>query len=439
MEARFQDSEWVDIWQGNAKGTSEFEQPNGGDSRRGANPGLQGPAVNIWYPMYSQLLQERGDLTEVAILSLTMKWDSFFLQHIPPDTNGLVVVVSNTCGEIFTFDITGDQVNYLGAQDHHDEEYDYYKVTFALAGEESIYTGTPVSSSYCPYAVDIYPSKTMQNSFASKNPRSFTLGVASIFLFTIIVFLFYDFMVERRQRFLAEAADKSNAIVSSLFPQIVRDRLFDDNKKDTNAKQFDVRANSGSILPNDPARRSAPIADLFPNTTVMFGDIAGFTAWSSSRQPSEVFILLETLYGAFDKVAKDLEVFKVETIGDCYVAVTGLPNPQEDHHLRMVRFSRYVLQELSVLTQELEATLGPDTVNLAFRVGLHSGPVTAGVLRGEKSRFQLFGDTVNTVGFDFWNDGVDCIMARSAYLTVVLLFRNVTCRQREWSRMASQI
>jgi class 3 adenylate cyclase len=68
----------------------------------------------------------------------------------------------------------------------------------------------------------------------------------------------------------------------------------------------------------------------------MFGDIAGFTAWSSTRQPTDVFILLETLYGEFDRIAREMDVFKVETVGDCYVAVTGLPNPRHDHHLRMV-------------------------------------------------------------------------------------------------------
>ncbi len=61
-----------------------------------------------------------------------------------------------------------------------------------------------------------------------------------------------------------------------------------------------------------------PIADLFPNTTVMFADIAGFTAWSSVREPSQVFTLLETVYRAFDLIAKRRRVFKVETIGDCY-------------------------------------------------------------------------------------------------------------------------
>ena len=78
------------------------------------------------------------------------------------------------------------------------------------------------------------------------------------------------------------------------------------------------------------------------------------------------------------------------------VAAAGLPIPREDHALAIVRFAQNCLIRFHDLTNELELSLGPGTADLGLRVGLHSGPVTAGVLRGEKSRFQLFGDTMNT-------------------------------------------
>ena len=81
---------------------------------------------------------------------------------------------------------------------------------------------------------------------------------------------------------------------------------------------------------------------------------------------------------------------------DCYVAVTGLPTPEVRHAVIMVKFAMDCRYKMGEITRQLEATLGPDTGSLALRVGLHSGPTTAGVLRGAKSRFQLFGDTVNT-------------------------------------------
>lgn len=111
---------------------------------------------------------------------------------------------------------------------------------------------------------------------------------------------------------------------------------------------------------------------------------------------STVFELLETLYGRFDRLAKKKGVFKVETIGDCYVAATGLPNAMNDHAVAMASFARRCMESMLESVTELEESLGPGTADLGIRIGIHSGSVIAGVLRGTKSRYQLFGDTMNT-------------------------------------------
>ena len=70
----------------------------------------------------------------------------------------------------------------------------------------------------------------------------------------------------------------------------------------------------------DQSLHEKPIADLFPSCTVLFADISGFTAWSSEREPEQVFRLLQEVFQCFDALARKRKVFKVETIGDCYVS-----------------------------------------------------------------------------------------------------------------------
>eukprot|EP00980_Cylindrotheca_fusiformis_P002072 scaffold463_cov92-Cylindrotheca_fusiformis.AAC.1 len=405
--------EWPDIWNAQARddslnatahrrllnatpNTASDFGPTDDLSARKEYGRYKGPGVMIQYPI---LAPEPGNRTVVAILSMIARWDSFILPNMPPDPDGLIVVISNSCEQQVTFSLTDVDVIHLGDGDMHEAEYESLRREFYFTPTESPISGITMTRNYCPYTVAVYPSATMRDKFETDEPVLFAGGVAGIFFFALLVFLFYDFLVERRQRFLAATASKSNAIVTALFPQIVRDRMFEAEEK--NAKQramasSAVETSMDSVMLHDDRTR-APIANLFSNSTVMFGDISGFTAWSSSREPVDVFTLLETLYSAFDKIAREMDVFKVETIGDCYVAVTGLPNPQDDHHLRMVRFARRVLDKAVVRTKEMETTLGPDTGNLGFKIGIHSGPVTGGVLRGEKSRYQLFGDTVNTV------------------------------------------
>jgi class 3 adenylate cyclase len=75
------------------------------------------------------------------------------------------------------------------------------------------------------------------------------------------------------------------------------------------------------------------------------------------------------------------------------VAVCGLPSPRKDHAIVMARFARDCHAKMRELSHKLEVELGPDTADLCFRIGLHSGAVMGGVLRGDNARFQLFGDT----------------------------------------------
>ena len=121
--------------------------------------------------------------------------------------------------------------------------------------------------------------------------------------------------------------------------------------------------------------------------------LIGFTKWSSERSPNEVFRLLEQIFWEFDDLAAQHNVFKLGTIGDCYIAVTGIPDPIADHAIVLTQFAFDARDKVREVCHHLERE-GLDTAKLDMRFGVHSGATTAGILRGTKSRFELVSSNV---------------------------------------------
>jgi len=333
----------------------------------------------------------------------------------------VVVVVDDQCGKVFTLLVKGSGSTFLGPNDLHDPNYDdmEYLIEFAkfagYTGSSHEHDGNSKSGDYeltseelfadtanghCRFLLRVYPSTVLEESFSTNKSVVYTIVVAAFLFVVLAILITYDCMVIRKQRSLIDTATRSGAIVSSLFPKAVQEKLMEEavgGRKERGGLRKRSSAVSDKVEEESNTTdltTTRPLADLYLNTTILFADISGFTAWSSVREPAQVFVLLETLFSAFDECAKARRIYKVETVGDCYVAATGIPTARKDHAIVMCRFARDILCRMHALKQQLELTLGPGTADLNLRIGINSGPVTAGVIRGAQARFQLFGDTV---------------------------------------------
>jgi class 3 adenylate cyclase len=148
-----------------------------------------------------------------------------------------------------------------------------------------------------------------------------------------------------------------------------------------------------NILPGPIAQRlkegEEPISDGFSEVTVLFADIAGFTPFSERMLPRDVVALLNEIFSSFDDLADKNGLEKIKTIGDAYMAVSGLPVPNENHAEVVAEMALDMVQELARFNEQTGRALD-------IRIGINSGPVVAGVIGKKKFIYDLWGDTVNT-------------------------------------------
>ncbi len=131
------------------------------------------------------------------------------------------------------------------------------------------------------------------------------------------------------------------------------------------------------------------IADSFPEATVLFADIAGFTRFSQGIKPEELVDILNDIFTRFDHLAEAHNVEKIKTIGDAYMVVAGVPELRKDHAEAIAAMALEMMDAIEDFNRERG-------LKLQIRIGIHSGPVVAGVIGKKRFIYDLWGDTVNT-------------------------------------------
>lgn len=131
--------------------------------------------------------------------------------------------------------------------------------------------------------------------------------------------------------------------------------------------------------------------EMFHDVSVLFSDVVGFTHICSLISPMEVVTMLNNMYTAFDQISEEHNVYKVETIGDAYMVVSGVPERSKYHAEHVADLALDMISAMPTLVDPSKSS-----PHLRIRVGVHTGMVVAGVVGVKMPRYCLFGDTVNT-------------------------------------------
>jgi hypothetical protein len=219
-----------------------------------------------------------SDSKLVGFVFAVVPWNSYFVDILPKGIDGYIVQVEGTCGSRFSYRLDGPKATYLGDDFRPNSDFNHLVQTSEFA-EFARYDGdlTLDLSTHCSYKLSVHPSKGLESSYETKKPMQYTAFMLVIFFLTAMVFVVYDFFVQRRQAKVLMTAQRTTAIVSTLFPKSVQQRIMADaidkggigRKSNTFSGKDQLRSylgdgdghveGSGSSV-----FKTKPIADFFP-------------------------------------------------------------------------------------------------------------------------------------------------------------------------------
>lgn len=191
------------------------------------------------------------------------------------------------------------------------------------------------------------------------------LAVGNLTVSFSVCFVFIHFYrrgSESAEKLLAETAAHSEQLLQGILPPVIIERL----------------RNSAGL-----------VAERFESATVLFADLVGFTVLAQRKTPEQLVELLDEIFAELDGLAAKHQLEKIKTIGDAYMVAGGVPSPRPDHVAAVVAFAI----DAQAAIAEIASRLGEP---LAVRIGIHSGPLVAGVIGRSKFAYDLWGDVVNT-------------------------------------------
>ena len=148
-----------------------------------------------------------------------------------------------------------------------------------------------------------------------------------------------------------------------------------------------------NVLPervaNDLKEKGSSIPECFDNVTVFFSDIVNFTKLTSAIDPADVICELSDIFTGFDRIFKRNHCERIKTIGDAYLSVSGMPEPDEKHACNVLKAAFECMEFLEKRNQNHK-------MKWQMRMGVHSGRVVGGIVGIEKYIYDVFGDTINT-------------------------------------------